>query len=139
MAAQNGRSFLIKTQDVGSPTNDYETIGGFRTKSLRINNSVVDITDQDSAGFREILAGAGVGSLTVTGSGVFKDAVSEGLLETRALPPNDAANYQIVVPGLGTFQGSFVVTDLSYEGPHDDAVTFSVTLESAGAITFTSS
>jgi TP901-1 family phage major tail protein len=45
-------------------------------------------------------------------------------------------NYQIVIPAFGTMQGSFQITTLEFAGEHNGEVTYTMTLESAGELTF---
>ena len=45
-------------------------------------------------------------------------------------------NWQIVIPSFGTVTGPFKVTALHYEGPYDGELKLSLTLASAGALTF---
>jgi TP901-1 family phage major tail protein len=128
MAGQKGRDILIKLSSA--------TIGGMRAKSISLNEGMVDITDSDSAGrYRELLAAAGVKTVSMTGSGVFKDSAAENSLLTShmagAIPTMD-----FVVPGLGTFVGPFQCTQLQVSGGHDGEVQFSATFESGGEVTF---
>ena len=46
-------------------------------------------------------------------------------------------NYQIVIPAFGTVQGAFQITSLEFAGEHNGEVTYDLSLESAGALTFT--
>lgn len=135
MAAQKGRSVLIKVDTNGSGS--FETIGGMRSKSLTINKETVDVSDSDSAGqWRELLGGAGVKSMTLSGSGVFKDSTTEGKL--REYMMGDALiEFQFIMPGLGTFEGPFDLTTLEYSGEYNGEAQYSVTVESGGEITFT--
>jgi TP901-1 family phage major tail protein len=43
---------------------------------------------------------------------------------------------QIVVPEFGTIAGPFQIASLEFAGEHNGEVTFDLTLESAGALTF---
>lgn len=132
MAGQKGREILLKIDISGTKT----TIGGIRSNSINLNDSMVDITDQASTGrYRELLAAAGVKTVSISGSGVFKDSASENSLLTNWVNGTIPA-WDLVVPGLGTFTGSFMITQLQYSGNHDNELTFSVSLESAGEITF---
>ena len=45
-------------------------------------------------------------------------------------------NYQIIIPDLGSYTGAFQITSLEYSGEFNGEVTYSVSLESGGAITF---
>ncbi len=136
MTAQRGRDLLIKIGDGASPEN-FTSVAGLRATTLAFNSAMVDITNADSADmWRELLAG-GVKSATLSGSGVFKDAASDAAL--RAAFFNMAVgNFQIVIPSFGTVTGPFKITALQYDGPYDGEVKLSLSLASAGALTFAS-
>ncbi|MEO0412957.1 MAG: phage tail tube protein, partial [Pseudomonadota bacterium] len=67
MTAQSGRAFLLKISDDGSPAT-FQTVAGLRTNQLTLHREAVDITNQGSGGWREILPGAGVKSVSVRGT-----------------------------------------------------------------------
>ena len=48
------------------------------------------------------------------------------------------ANFELVVPDFGTFAGEFRVASLEFGGETEGGVTFSISLESNGTVTFTS-
>jgi TP901-1 family phage major tail protein len=132
MAAQKGREVLLKIDISGTKT----TVGGIRSNSINLNDSMVDITDQASTGrFRELLAAAGVKTVSISGSGVFKDSTAENAILTNWINGTIPA-WDLVVPGLGTFTGPFQITQLQINGGHDGEVQFSCSLESGGEITF---
>jgi TP901-1 family phage major tail protein len=135
MAAQKGKDLLLKLGDGGSPEN-FAAMAGLRTMALGFNAETVDITNADSANsWRELLANTGVRSASVTGSGVFKDAAADETV--RGIFFNqDLMNWMIVVPDFGEIVGPFAVTALQYEGAYDGEVKISMTLASAGALTF---
>lgn len=133
MAAQKGSALLLKIGS-GSPVS-YTTVGGLRSTSITMNDEPVDVTNKDSSAVRTLLAQGGVSSFTVSGSGVFTDAASEATLRS-AFNAASFSSFQIVVPEHGTYSGTFMVASLEYAGEYNGEVTYSVTLESAGAITF---
>ena len=135
MAAQKGAELLIKVGDGGSPES-FTTIGGLRSNEIQLNDEAVDTTNKDSSGNRELLANGGIHSMTISGSGVFTDAASEETLRTK-MNASTFANYQFVIPDFGTYEGAFMVESLSYAGEYNGEVTYSVTLQSSGAITYT--
>jgi TP901-1 family phage major tail protein len=136
MTAQRGRDLLIKIGDGASPEN-FTSVAGLRATTLAFNSAMVDITNADSADmWRELLEG-GVKSATVSGSGVFKDAASDASLRT-AFFNMAVGNFQIVIPSFGTVTGPFKITALQYDGPYDGEVKLSLSLASAGALTFAS-
>jgi TP901-1 family phage major tail protein len=137
MAAQSANALLIKIGD-GGGTEVFTDFAGLRTKSLTINSDAVDITNSDSTGrWREILDGAGVNSISVSGSGVFlDDATADADLRDNAMT-GTVTNFQIIVPDFGTFQGPFKITSTAWSGDNQAEVTYDVSLESAGQIAFT--
>ncbi len=73
MGAQNGKDLLIKVDVDGSGT--FETLAGLRATRISFNAEAVDVTSLESdGGWRELLAGAGVRSVAISGAGVFRDA-----------------------------------------------------------------
>jgi TP901-1 family phage major tail protein len=137
MSAQRGKDLLIKIGDGASPEN-FTTVAGLRAVTLAFNAQTVDVTNADSVDqWRELLDGGGVASAQISGSGVFKDASSDASMRTAFF--NQAlTDFQIVIPSFGTVAGAFKLTALQYDGPYDGELKVSLTLASAGAITFTS-
>ncbi len=73
----------------------------------------------------------------ITGNGIFRDEASDEQVRSLFFA-GTAANWQIVVPDFGTLSGAFQIAALEYGGSYDGAVTFSLTLQSAGAISYAS-
>lgn len=134
MAAQKGKELLLKIDD---GTGEFITVAGLRTQRFALNADPVDITNQESAGrWRELLGGAGVRRASVAGSGVFKDGASDMLIR-QTFFDGLIRNWQIVAPSFGIIQGAFQISSLDYRGEHAGEVTFELSLESAGLLTFT--
>lgn len=132
MAAQKGKDLLIKMHD-GSA---YVTVAGLRSRRIAFNAETVDITHAESAGrWRELLDGAGIKRAGVSGRGLFKDASTDVLMR-QTFFDGALKNCQIVIPDFGTVQGPFQITSLEFAGEHDGEVTYDMTLESAGELTF---
>ena len=136
MAAQKGKDLLLKLDD-GTGTNTFITVAGLRTQRFSLTTDKVDATSADSPGrWRELLAGAGVLRASITGAGIFKDADSDALMQQNFFN-GIVGNWQVVVPAYGTIQGPFLISTLDYRGEQAAEVTFDISLESAGALTFT--
>ncbi len=133
MAAQKGKDLLLKLDDGAG---NFVTVAGLRSRQLTFDAATVDVTNAESAGrWRELLAGAGVKRASVSGSGVFKDETSDE--EVRGLFfDGEIRDWKILVPDFGTVRGPFQVTSLDYRGDHLGEVAFDLSLESAGALTF---
>lgn len=135
MSGQKGRDVLIKIADGGDPET-FVTVAGIRAKTISLNARTVDGTSGESPqAWRELIAGVGVKSASVSGAGVFKDANSDALMQ-QAFFTQAAASFQLVIPDFGTLSGPFIVEALDYSGDHDGEAAFAVTLASAGALSF---
>ncbi|MBT8152539.1 phage major tail protein, TP901-1 family [Epibacterium ulvae] len=134
MAAQNGKDLLIKVDMTGDGF--FETLAGLRATRISFNAETVDITSLESqGGWRELLAGAGVRSAAISGSGVFRDANTDARAR-QLFFDGEVPSFQVVIPDFGTVQGAFQVTSLEYAGSHNGEATYELSLASAGALTF---
>ncbi|MCO5073521.1 MAG: phage major tail protein, TP901-1 family [Rhizobiaceae bacterium] len=135
MVAQKGKDLLLKID--GDGLGNYVTVAGLRSRRIAFNSETVDVTCSGSVGrWRELLAGSGVQRASVGGSGIFKDQASDANVRARFFA-GEIMNWQVIVPDFGTIEGPFQITSLEYAGNHDAEVTFEMSLESAGALSFT--
>lgn len=135
MTAQKGRDLLLKIDSNGTAT--FITVAGLRSHNLSFNAQAVDVSHQESAGqWRELLAGAGLKSAAIRGSGIFKDAASDATIRGYFFD-GTIRDWQVIVPNFGTIQGPFQIASLEIAGRHDGEVSFELALESAGSLTFT--
>ena len=133
MAAQKGKDLLVKIAD-GS---GFTTVAGLRSRRIAFNAETVDVTHAESAGrWRELLEGAGIKRAAIAGRGLFKDESSDALTR-QTFFDGAVKTYQIVIPDFGTVQGPFQITTLEFAGEHNGEMTYELSLESAGALTFT--
>jgi len=136
MSGQKGRDVLIKIGN-GDDPEAFVTVAGIRAKTISLNARTVDGTSGESPdAWRELIAGAGVKSASVSGAGVFKDAASDALIQ-QAFFAQAVAQFQLIVPDFGALEGPFLVEALDYSGNHDGEAAFAITLASAGALSFT--
>lgn len=134
MAAEKGKSFVLKVGN-SATSETFTTVGGMRSTSFSINNEEVDVTDKDST-WRELLENAGVRSASISGSGVFKDTASEETIRGYAAA-GTIANYEIVFQSGDKWSGPFQISSLEWTGEYNGARQYSITLASAGEVTFT--
>jgi len=126
--SEKGLLFLLK---LGAAT-----IAGMRSTGLVINGEEVDVTTKDSAGWRELLAGAGTTSFTLTASGVFQDNSNVQTLQASVIAKT-LSTYSIVFESGDDYTGSFQCTNVQIDGEHNGETTYSVTLESSGVVSLT--
>jgi TP901-1 family phage major tail protein len=132
MTAQNGKDLLIKVDVNGV----FETLAGLRATRISFNAEQVDVTTLESnGGWRELLAGAGVKSASLSGSGVFKDGVTDERAR-QIFFDGETPGFQVIIPDFGTIAGAFQVTSIEYAGSHNGEATYELALASAGALTF---
>lgn len=135
MAAQNGKDLLIKVDLTGD--GQFETIAGLRATRVSFNAESVDVTSLESAGgWRELLAGAGVKSAAISGSGVFKDASSDERAR-QIFFDGEMPDFQVIIPDFGTIEGPFQMSAIEYAGNHNGEATYELSMASAGELTFT--
>jgi TP901-1 family phage major tail protein len=122
-----GRELLIQRVEGGVAT----TIAGGRSKSISINNEMVDVTTSDNAPWRRLLADAGISSLSFSISGVFTDdaSLAQAMEDTLA---RTIDQYVIVSENGDSFTGDFQITSLERSGEYNDAEQYSMTIESSG-------
>jgi TP901-1 family phage major tail protein len=134
MSAQNGKDLLIRMEMGGE--GNFVTVAGLRATRLGFNAETVDVTSLESTGgWRELLAGAGVRSAAISGSGVFRDAASDARMR-EAFFGAETPRFQVVIPDFGVVEGPFQITGLDYAGSHNGEATYSISLASAGALGF---
>ena len=139
MAKQLGRALLVKIGD-GEAVEVFSNLCGLNSKTLTINNSSIDVTTPDctlpeGALWTETLAG--LKNVSASGDGFFEDSTAEARANTVAMAADNSANFQIFVPDFGTYAGAFRLSTLEFGGETEGGVTYSVSLESTGVITFT--
>ena len=135
MSVQSGKDLLIKIDLDG--TGNFQTMAGLRASRIGFNAESVDVTSLDSTGgLRELLAGAGMRSASVSGSGVFRDDTTD-MRAKDVFFNGQVPMFQVIIPDFGIVEGAFQITSLEYSGNHDGEATYEMTLASAGALSFT--
>ncbi|OQW46187.1 MAG: phage tail protein [Proteobacteria bacterium SG_bin6] len=132
MPAEKGSAFLLKIGDGATPP-AFTTVAGLRTTQLQINGEAVAITSKDSGGWRELLSGAGVRSVSVSGAGLFTGSAAEARLKANALSGR-IDDYRLSFESGETMTGRFLVTRLEYAGDFNGERTYTLSLESSGAV-----
>jgi len=134
MAESKGKSFVLKLGD-GATSEAFTTVASLTNVSYTINGSLTDVTTKDSHPNRKILGAAGIISMSINATGVFFGDAAIGSIKGY-VKDGSLNNYQ-VVDGDGTIteQGAFLVTSFEEAGGVDDSVTYTLTLESSGAVT----
>ncbi len=132
MAAERGSAFLLKIGDGQSPPG-FTTVAGLKTTQLSINGDAVAITNKGSGGWRELLSGAGVRSVSVAASGIFTGSSAEAQVRSLALT-GALQDYELSFESGERMQGEFLVTRLEYVGDFNGERNYTLALESSGEV-----
>ena len=132
MAAEKGSAFLLKIGS-GGATPSFATVAGLKTTQLSINGDAVAITNKDSGGWRQLLSGAGVRSVSVAASGIFTGSIAETQMRGLALD-GGIETYELSFESGERMRGSFLLTRLEYAGDFNGERNYTVALESSGAV-----
>ena len=135
MAKKVGRAFLLKISDGAG---GFDPFTGLTAKSLTINNERIDVTTPDPTTpegemWTESLAGAK--SVALSGDFTLVDDTAEARAVAQAVAAAGEDDFQIVVPDVGTWEGTFAIESLAFSG--EAALTGSMSLASNGKPTFT--
>lgn len=132
MAAEKGSAFLLKIGNGETPA-EYTTIAGLRTTQMSINGDPVVITNKDSGGWRQLLTGAGVRSVSVSGAGVFTGSDAETRMKNHALG-GTIDSFELSFESGEKMQGDFLIGRLDYSGDFNGERSYTMSLESSGPV-----
>jgi TP901-1 family phage major tail protein len=132
MPAEKGSAFLLKVGD-GAVTPVYTTIAGLRTTQMSVNGDAVVITNKGSGGWRDLLSGAGVRSVSVSGAGVFTGSLAETRLKNSAFT-GVLDDYELSFESGERIRGKFLVARLDYAGDFNGERSYTLALESSGPV-----
>jgi TP901-1 family phage major tail protein len=132
MSAEKGSAFLLKVGNGGEPP-VFATVAGMRTTQMSVNGEAVNVTSKDSGGWRELLPGAGVRSVSVAASGIFTGSAAEIRVKTNALA-GQVDDYELSFESGERLRGRFLVTRLDYSGDYNGERNYALSLESSGAV-----
>ncbi len=135
---QLGRLLLLKIGD-GADPEIFTNLCGLKTRSFNMSANEVDTTIPsctNPGGPVQKTSRPGISNRTFSGSGNFVagTAMDAFMAHVRAAT---AFNAQVVVPGDGTYEGSWMVTDFSFDGDVEPNMEFSATFVAADVLEFT--
>jgi TP901-1 family phage major tail protein len=136
-ATAGGSAINIDVDGTGTAVETFVTMGGLRSSSFSYEAEAIDITNQDSSQWKEILSAAGIRGVSLSGDGVFKDEATFKKARTIALAQT-LRNFQLFVNTAGDYwSGSFKITSMEQSGEYNAESTYSMSLESSGAVSYT--
>lgn len=135
MTAYAGKDLLLKVEDThGAGT--YTTVGGLRSKNFSWSAEAIDATNHGSNQNKELLDGAGIMAMSISGSGIFTDSATLTRIIT-AFQSQTLTRFQIVdaTSGGQTYTALFKITSLERAAEYNAEQTWSISLESSGSVT----
>lgn len=132
MSAQKGSAFLLKISD-GSVPAAFQTVAGLRTTQMSVAGDAVVITNKASGGWRELLSGAGVRSVSVSAAGIFLGSPAEARLRANAMA-GTIDDYELSFEDGERLRGRFLVQRLDYAGDYNGERNYTLQLESSGEV-----
>lgn len=136
MAKFKGLDFILEVNTGALLEPVWTKICGLTQTGLTINAESVDVTDNCSDGWREMLEGAGIRSVSISASGNATDNAGQ-LFMTQAILDDEFIQARIKRGYGDQFAGMWHIPSNGFSAAHNGAETYEVTLESAGEITYT--
>ncbi|MBL4757481.1 MAG: phage tail protein [Rhizobiales bacterium] len=140
MARQPGIDLLIKRGNADGPPETFSAVAGLKDRQFNMNTNEVDTTAQDVTAPQgqpvQKTSSPGIQTRQFSGSGNFEDDAAGKAIAGDART-GTVDNYQVIVPGFGTFEGPMYWTDFSFDGPLEGDMEFSGTLVASAVLAFT--
>ena len=118
---------------------NYTLVGSATSATLSINNDTLDVTKKSASGNRELMYGLQTATVTAEGFVKYDDTQGSEQLRTVALTASDDSNYLVRfttgVSGDKEVYFNAIITSFEETAAVNEIATYSITLESAGAIT----
>ena len=125
---KKGIDFLI-----GVTVNDeMKILGGQRSATLNRSADTIDVTNKESEGWQENLAGLKNWGLDTDGL-VVENSEAYTYLEECFMESKEVDAY-LTTPMGKKYTGKAIITDFPLEAPYDDAATYSVTFTGSGKL-----
>jgi predicted secreted protein len=133
MPSFKGRAIAFTWGDDGaSPAVPFQ-IPGVREKGISLNGEPVDVSADDSIGWRQLLTVPAENQVDISLSGVTR----EDQLKTDWFADNRTKAVTITYPDGGVISGTFFLASYNETGAYNDATTFDAELQSTGAVAYT--
>lgn len=129
MAASAGRQVTVNWGNTSPPTD----IGGVKEKGIELSGEAIDITSDDSAGWRQLLTLPAQNEVNISLSGVSTDDV----LKSAWFSGDRSEEVAIEFANGARIEGTFWLASFSETGTFNEATMFEAELQSSGVVTFT--
>lgn len=113
---------------------DGTAITGLREKGISLNNEPIDVTNDGSSGWRELLDKSATDSVDISISGVQDDGFP---IMADAFSSDKSKAVVVTYDNGDTITGTFRIASYEQTGVYNGETTFSAQLQSTGAVTYT--
>jgi len=125
----NGRSFVIKLDTV--------KIAAVQSKSVTHTREAIDVTNDDSNGWRDLLPTPAVRAIDLSIEGVATEGNYQLILDEWNGTVNSAITIENPDGSIESAANGFFIGSVESTGAHDGHVTFTAAFQSSGAVTRT--
>ena len=133
--ALKGNEFVLSLADTYNGAT-YTDLAAIRATQLTLNSASVDITNKDSSGWQELLAGGGVRSAQLTFEGIYSGGAAQDTL-ISAQQASTHWNVKLTDGNGNTYVGAAHVDTLSFTGNANVEENFNGTLTFSGEVVYT--
>ncbi len=128
--ADTGRDLLVKKASTA--------IAGAQENGISVDNSPVDISDIAGGGYRKLADFAGNRKIDISITGIWTDKIVRDIALGSTQSALLLTDITLDFADGGDIAGDFFLASYEETGAHDGTVTFTASLQSSGAWTYTS-
>lgn len=128
-----GKDLLLEVET--SPSN-YVLVGGLRTKAFTFNGEAIEKTNHGSDQWKELIDGAGIRSMSLSGGGVALNDSTIILIEDNAFSQT-LTNFRITDTSANgrVYTACCKIVSVERSSEYNAEQTYSISLESSGEVT----
>ncbi|VTT35860.1 Predicted secreted protein [Enterococcus casseliflavus] len=132
-----GLKCKVLIKGVGA-TGQLQSLAGQRDATLNIDLGEIDVSSKDSeGGWEEVIPGSRSWNISCSGAHVpngSAEVIEEAMLMTEHSVETGMLDAEITMPSGGNYKGKVLVTSFSKAMPHNDLVTYTLTLRGNGPL-----
>lgn len=130
----DGSAITVDATDATVNFVAYKTIGGLRTSTASLSADAVEISNHGSNQWKELKAGAGMRSMSISGAGVYNNSTNYRSMETSMLANALVSLAFLDLDGGRIYSASFKINSLEASGEYDGEASFSMSADSSGSV-----
>lgn len=130
----DGSALTVDATDATVNFVAYKTIGGLRTSTASMSMDAIDVSNHGSNQWKELKAGAGMRSMSISGAGVYNNSTNYRAMEASALANALVALAFLDVDGGRVYSANFKINSLEASGEYDGEASFSMSADSSGSV-----